>query len=72
MTKHEGWTKYHIIFSHGSKWKFTKEGMKRAIAVGTRDQVVKKALYRVSWYGGLLILHKEDGTVDLVIDNWIG
>ena len=70
--KHNGWTKYHIITKHGG-WKFFREGMKRSITTNQdRNVVIKESLYKVAHNGGLLVVHYSDGTVDFVVDNWIG
>ena len=70
--KHKGWTKYHIIHSKG-QWRFYREGMKRSIATRRdRNEVIKEALYKVCEDGGLLAVHYKDGTIDFIVDNWIG
>ena len=70
--KYKDWTKYHII-PFGNKWKFIREGMGRSIMTNRdRNTVIKKALYKVSWQGGLLTVHYKDGTVDFIVDNWCG
>ena len=70
--KYEGWTRYHIM-ARGNNWRFIREGMKRSIMTSKdRNEVLKKALYQVSWKGGLLLIHKRDGSVDFIVDNWIG
>jgi hypothetical protein len=68
---HKDWTRYHIISTRG-KWKFIKEGAKRAIRTADRQTVITEALYRVCQGGGYLVVHLKDGTVDFIIDNWCG
>jgi len=69
---HKGWTKYHII-SAGKDWRFFREGMKRSIITHRdRNKVIKEALHRMCEDGGLLTVHKEDATVDFIVDNWNG
>jgi len=72
VDKYNDWTKYHITHSSGN-WKFKKEGAKRSITTRRdRQEVIREALYKVNWDGGLLTVHKEDGTVDFIVDNWDG
>jgi hypothetical protein len=73
MTEHEDWTRYHIIKTFKSnKWKFYKPGAKRSIKTGTRQEVIKEALYYVCDNGGYLVVHKPDASVDFIVDNWCG
>lgn len=70
MDEHKNWTKYHIIHSN-RQWKFCKEKAKRSIVTKkSRQEVIKEALYWMCEEGGLLTVHKEDGTVDFIVDNW--
>jgi len=71
--KYKGWTRYHVIYTLRHQWRFYREGMKRSIMTNRdRNEVIKKALYKMSEDGGLLTVHKEDATVDFVVDNWDG
>jgi hypothetical protein len=71
--KYEGWTRYHIIHTLRNQWKFYREGMKRAIVTRKdRNEVICEGLYKVSEDGGVLIVHYKDGSVDFIIDNWVG
>ena len=73
IDKYDGWTKYHIIYTFRHQWKFYREGMKRSIRTASnRDEVISKALYCVADDGGLLVVHLKDGTVDFIVDNWVG
>lgn len=70
--RYKDWTKYHIIASN-TKWRFFREGMKRSIMTSRdRNAVIKEALYKVCHNGGLLTVHHKDGTVDFIVDNWVG
>jgi hypothetical protein len=70
---HEGWTKYHVIYTMKNQWKFIREGMKRSIATrSSRNEVINIALYKVADEGGLLYVHYKDASVDFVVDNWCG
>lgn len=67
------WTKYHIISSLCGGWRFFREGSKRSIMTSKdRNEVIKCALYKVNFHGGVLFVHYNDGTIDFVVDNWIG
>lgn len=71
--KYKDWTRYHIVYTPRHQWKFYHEGMKRSIRTASdRDEVINEALYRVANTGGLLTVHYKDGTVDFIVDNWIG
>lgn len=71
--KYEDWTKYHIIHVPRNRWKFYREGMKRGIATRKdRNEVICEALYNVANDGGVLFVHYKDGSIDFVVDNWIG
>lgn len=73
MDKYKDWTRYHIMIDMRHKWRFVREGMKRSIVTHKdRNAVIKKALYHMSWHGGLLFVHYRDGSVDFIVDNWIG
>jgi len=72
-SKYEGWTKYHIIFTIRHQWKFYREGMKRGFVTDKdRNKVIREALFRLAWRGGVLFVHLKDGSVDFVVDNWVG
>ena len=71
--EYKDWTRYHIIHTLRNQWKFYREGMKRSIKTASdRNAVIKVALNRVANRGGLLVVHYKDGTVDFVVDNWVG
>ena len=72
-SKYEGWTRYHIIYAARNKWKFYREGMGRSIVTRKdRNEVICEGLYKVENDGGVLFVHYKDGTVDFVVDNWVG
>jgi hypothetical protein len=65
-------TRYHVIHS-GRGWRFHKEGAKRSyIRSKDKSEVMVAAVYKIADTGGNLIVHKEDGSVDFVLDNWYG
>lgn len=71
--KHKDWTRHHIVYTLRHQWKFYREGMKRGIKTANdRNEVIKEALYQVANQGGLLTVHYKDGTVDFIVDNWVG
>ncbi len=73
MNKYDGWTRYHIITNLRNQWMFKREGTKRSIVTRKdRNEVIKEALYKVVHDGGVLFVHYKDGTVDFIIDNWVG
>lgn len=72
MDKYKDWTKYHITHSKGL-WKFYREGMKRSIRTHKdRNLIIKEALYHLCNDGGALFVHKEDASIDFIVDNWVG
>jgi len=65
-------TRYHVIHS-GRGWRFLKAGAKRSyIRSKDKSEVMVAAVYKIAENGGNLIVHKEDGTVDFILDNWYG
>ena len=65
-------TKYHIIKSNG-KWKFRKEKANRAImSCSDKSTLMSKAMRYLSWNGGYVAIHKENGEVDFILTSWFG
>ncbi len=70
---YDGWTRYHIIHVARNQWKFYREGMTRGITTRRdRNEVIKRAIYHLAHGGGVLFVHYKDGSVDFVVDNWVG
>jgi hypothetical protein len=73
MDKYKDWTKYHIIYTLRHQWKFYREGIKRSIVTRKdRNEVIKEAIDKVAYDGGVVFVHYKDASIDFIIDNWDG
>ena len=71
--EYKDWTRYHIIHTLRNQWKFYREGMKRSIKTASdRNAVIKVALNRAANHSRAPVRPLQDGTVDFVVDNWVG